>query len=74
MVVYVDLATNPHGIIALSVIWVMTALSGLFLSLRLYSKVSRRRRMWWDDYLIVVSWVWSSRGAEMLSNQPRPRI
>jgi len=57
MVVYVDLATNPHGVIIIVVLWVMTALSALFLGLRIYSKLSRGRRLWWDDYLISISWV-----------------
>ncbi|KAK3298691.1 putative integral membrane protein [Chaetomium fimeti] len=57
MVVYVDLATNPQARVIVAVLWVMTTLAGVFLSLRLYSKISRRRRLWWDDYLIIVAWV-----------------
>ena len=55
--VYVDLATNPHGVTIIAVLWPMTALSVIFLGLRLYSKLTRSRQLWWDDYLITVAWV-----------------
>jgi hypothetical protein len=41
----------------LRVIWVLAALSGLFLGLRLYSKLWRHRPLWWDDYCLVAAWV-----------------
>ncbi|OIW34074.1 hypothetical protein CONLIGDRAFT_711873 [Coniochaeta ligniaria NRRL 30616] len=41
----------------LRVIWVLAALSGLFLGLRLYSKLWRRRPLWWDDYFLVAAWL-----------------
>ena len=58
MVVYVNLSDNPRGAIILVVLWVMTTLSGVFVGLRLYTKLIRRRQVWWDDYIIVVAWVW----------------
>ncbi len=57
MTVYVDLATNPRGVTIIAVLWTMMALSGTFLSLRLYSKLTRSRSLWWDDYFIIVAWV-----------------
>ncbi|KAK4156797.1 putative integral membrane protein [Chaetomidium leptoderma] len=57
MVVYVDLATNPRGVTIVSVLWTMITLSGLFVGLRLYSKLTRIRRLWWDDYFIIVAWI-----------------
>ncbi|KAL2192729.1 hypothetical protein P885DRAFT_47025 [Corynascus similis CBS 632.67] len=39
------------------VIWTLAALSGLFIGLRLYSKLLRRRHLWWDDYVLIASWV-----------------
>jgi hypothetical protein len=57
MTVYVDLATNPRGVTIIAVLWSMMALSGTFLGLRLYSKLTRGRGMWWDDYFIIVAWV-----------------
>jgi hypothetical protein len=40
-----------------TVFWTMAALSTIFLALRVYTKVSRRRKMWWDDWLLIASWV-----------------
>lgn len=45
---------GPHIIVALST---LGALSGLFLALRIYCKLSRRRSLWWDDYVLIISWV-----------------
>lgn len=38
-------------------IWCLTAFPALFLGLRIYCKVWRRRPLWWDDYILMVSWV-----------------
>ncbi|KAI1073234.1 hypothetical protein LB507_010845 [Fusarium sp. FIESC RH6] len=32
-------------------------LSGIFLGLRLYCKVIRRRGFWWDDHVLIASWI-----------------
>jgi len=40
--------------------WPLLALAGLFLGLRLYCKISRHNRLWWDDYLLIASWVGGS--------------
>lgn len=34
-----------------------TVLSAIFLGLRLYCKVIRRRGFWWDDYVLIAAWV-----------------
>lgn len=39
------------------VVWSLAALSTLFLGLRVYSKLIRRRQLWWDDYFLIASWV-----------------
>lgn len=57
MLVYVPLADNPRGVTIISVLWPMTALALVFLSLRIYTKILRSRLLWWDDYLIIFSWV-----------------
>lgn len=57
MVVYISLADNPRGVTIVGVLWSMVAFSGVFLGLRLYSKLARSRQLWWDDYLIIVAWV-----------------
>ncbi|EWG55199.1 hypothetical protein FVEG_13238 [Fusarium verticillioides 7600] len=35
----------------------LTVLAGLFLGLRLYCKVIRRRGFWWDDHILIAAWV-----------------
>lgn len=39
------------------VFWLLCVLSGIFLGLRVYCKVYRGRKMWWDDYVLIASWV-----------------
>lgn len=48
----VDIGVNING-----VDWSLTAVSGLILGIRLYVKLARRRGLWWDDYLLLASWV-----------------
>lgn len=36
---------------------VLAALSTVFLALRLYCKLARHRRLWWDDHVLIISWV-----------------
>jgi hypothetical protein len=38
-------------------LWLLTALSAAFLSLRVYCKFLRHRGLWWDDHLLIASWV-----------------
>ena len=38
-------------------IWTLFAGATVFLVLRLWCKITRRRGLWWDDYILVVSWV-----------------
>lgn len=35
----------------------LTFLSGIFLGLRLYCKLVRRRGFWWDDHVLIAAWV-----------------
>lgn len=37
--------------------WPLVFLSGLFLGARIFLKTSQRRGLWWDDYILVLSWV-----------------
>ena len=41
-------------------IWVLTVVSAVFLALRVYAKLMRRRSLWWDDYFLILSWVRTS--------------
>lgn len=38
-------------------VWFLTALSALFLALRVYCKFFRHRGLWWDDYVLILAWV-----------------
>jgi len=44
-------------------IWFLTLFSTLFLGLRIYCKLWRSRSMWWDDYVLIASWVRATRAA-----------
>ncbi|AEO65571.1 uncharacterized protein THITE_2112686 [Thermothielavioides terrestris NRRL 8126] len=57
MVVYMPIKDNPRGATILAVLWSMISLSAIFLGLRLYSKLARSRQLWWDDHIIVFSWI-----------------
>ena len=55
-----QLATFPHdhaGPRLIAAMWPLLALAALFLGLRLYCKISRHNRLWWDDYMLIASWV-----------------
>ncbi|TGJ83679.1 hypothetical protein E0Z10_g5056 [Xylaria hypoxylon] len=45
------------GVVLNSVNWTLTVLAAVFLSLRVYCKLSRSRGLWWDDYILITSWV-----------------
>ncbi len=38
-------------------IWTLFGAATVFLSLRVYCKVWRSRGIWWDDVVLVISWV-----------------
>jgi hypothetical protein len=37
--------------------WTLTSLSGFFLAVRIFCKLWTKRRLWWDDHMLAVSWV-----------------
>ncbi|KAL1838829.1 hypothetical protein VTJ49DRAFT_2186 [Mycothermus thermophilus] len=37
--------------------WLLVSLSGLFLFTRLYLKNSQNRGLWWDDWILLASWI-----------------
>jgi hypothetical protein len=39
------------------VFWLLTGLAFGFLNLRIYCKIRRGRHLWWDDYVLIASWV-----------------
>ncbi|KAF1957329.1 hypothetical protein CC80DRAFT_361757, partial [Byssothecium circinans] len=46
-----------NGPLVVGVLWSLQVVSGGFLGLRFYAKLSRRQRLWWDDYILVMSWI-----------------
>lgn len=38
-------------------LWTLTCVSCVFLSLRLYCKSYKHKDMWWDDWVLILSWV-----------------
>ncbi|PKS08629.1 hypothetical protein jhhlp_005016 [Lomentospora prolificans] len=54
---YEDLPHNDLIVTFNAVIWVLAGLSGFFLFMRVYCKITRQRGLWWDDYLMGASWI-----------------
>ncbi len=55
-----QLAMLPHdnaGPKLDAVMWIMVVISAMFLSLRIYCKFLRHNGLWWDDYVLIASWV-----------------
>jgi len=38
-------------------IWVMASISTIFIALRIYCRSTRAGKLWWDDFLLITSWV-----------------
>jgi hypothetical protein len=55
-----ELAALPHddrGPALVATSWSLTCLAALFLGLRVYCKIARRRALWWDDWILIAAWV-----------------
>ncbi|KAK0628292.1 hypothetical protein B0T17DRAFT_149524 [Bombardia bombarda] len=57
MVSYIDARTNLRGITNVAVIWLLVIFSAVFLGLRVYCKLARRRSLWWDDAFAIAAWI-----------------
>ncbi|KAK4460444.1 hypothetical protein QBC42DRAFT_180934 [Cladorrhinum samala] len=42
---------------SMAIIWSLFGLSTVFLALRVYCKIWRSRGLWWDDHILVASWL-----------------
>jgi hypothetical protein len=51
------MSVPDNGPVIAGTTWALTLLCGSFLGLRIYAKLSRKQRLWWDDYVLIVSWV-----------------
>ncbi len=38
-------------------IWALSALATVFLALRVYCRMLKRQSLWWDDGILIASWV-----------------
>lgn len=38
-------------------IWILFASTSAFLGLRLWCKIDRKHGLWYDDYILIASWV-----------------
>ncbi|KAK3689307.1 hypothetical protein B0T22DRAFT_536254 [Podospora appendiculata] len=57
---YAGLYSGPapnQGSQTAAVIWTLVALATMFMALRIYCKIWRLRRLWWDDWVLVIGWM-----------------
>ncbi|OTA93997.1 hypothetical protein M434DRAFT_30330 [Hypoxylon sp. CO27-5] len=52
-----DTHTPSAGHWVNAVIWVLIALATTFLGLRVFCKYRRGRGLWWDDWILIASWL-----------------
>ncbi|KAI0008735.1 hypothetical protein F4779DRAFT_618261 [Xylariaceae sp. FL0662B] len=53
-----DFPLTPHvGHRTNAIIWVLIALATAFLGLRVFCKFKKRKGLWYDDWLLIVSWI-----------------
>ncbi|KAH7074772.1 hypothetical protein BKA63DRAFT_320877 [Paraphoma chrysanthemicola] len=46
-----------NGPVIVGVTWWLTFFCGCFLGLRIYAKLTRKQGLWWDDHILITSWV-----------------
>ncbi|EDU40764.1 hypothetical protein PtrSN002B_002834 [Pyrenophora tritici-repentis] len=51
------MAVPDNGPVIVGVTWWLTIACGGFLGTRIYAKLSRKQGLWWDDHILIVSWV-----------------
>ncbi|KKY36929.1 putative integral membrane protein [Diaporthe ampelina] len=37
--------------------WLLLSLAGLVVSARIWAKISARKGLWWDDYIVLAAWI-----------------
>lgn len=37
--------------------WLLLSLAGIVVGARIWAKVSARKGLWWDDYIVLAAWV-----------------
>jgi len=64
-------ALLPHDNAAVRLntsIWVLLSMATAFLGLRVYCKFNGHRGLWWDDWVLIASWVGSSEVISQLGS------
>ncbi|KAH7390530.1 hypothetical protein BKA66DRAFT_459120 [Pyrenochaeta sp. MPI-SDFR-AT-0127] len=51
------MSVPDNGPVIVGITWWLTFFCGSFLALRIYAKLSRKQRLWWDDHILIASWV-----------------
>lgn len=51
------MAPNDYGPTMNTSLWTLVGISLLFMSLRMYAKITKHRGLWWDDWVLIISWV-----------------
>ncbi|KAH7109981.1 hypothetical protein EDB81DRAFT_832718 [Dactylonectria macrodidyma] len=51
------MASDDAGPRLVAAVWILAVLSAIFLALRLYCKLAKRRPLWCDDYVLLISWL-----------------
>lgn len=49
-------------------LWILTAVSSLSLSLRLYCKSYKHKDLWLDDWILILSWVRAAKFLVLIPN------
>ncbi|CAJ2511703.1 Uu.00g073280.m01.CDS01 [Anthostomella pinea] len=49
-------------------VWTLVVMSLVFLALRLWCKYLSHRGLWWDDHILIISWVVMLVSSSMISN------
>ncbi|KAM0277437.1 hypothetical protein ACHAQH_005801 [Verticillium albo-atrum] len=63
--------TNDPGPTVVASIWSMMAIATVFFALRIYCKTVRTRGMWWDDYIMLVAWLFLVAATAVLTELMR---
>ena len=66
-----DPSKGDPAVIINAAAWTMVVISGTFLGLRIYSRAILVKHLWWDDYLLVVGWIFTIATSAVLSEMAR---
>lgn len=52
-----DPSMPDNGPMVNTAVWCLFGAATIFIALRLYCKFSKHRGLWWDDHVLIASWV-----------------